>query len=137
MANRGIVRRSEKDKGRGFIERVDRYIRASQADRERHQNLQEGRSGEGAMTFGVVAEFDPRNGCGYIARKGERDLYVHNSEILGGLPGFKGLQAGDAVECEVGYRGKKQYARNVRLIASLRATRKAPQPLEKEPGCIR
>ena len=48
---------------------------------------------------GTVKWFNPENGCGFIARQGAEDVFVHHSAIL--ADGFRSLQEGQRVEFAV------------------------------------
>lgn len=49
---------------------------------------------------GTVIWFDPKSGYGFIARDGEKDLFVHFSDIV--CNGFKTLKKGQLVEFGLG-----------------------------------
>ncbi len=67
---------------------------------------------ESSRLHGVVKWFDEKKGFGFITpNNGERDVFVHFSDIQGG--GFRTLHEGEQVEFEIasGERGPK--AQNV------------------------
>ncbi len=64
------------------------------------------------MQDGVVKWFNPQRGYGFITRDGEKDLFVHYSEVKGGR-----LSEGDKVKYEVGEGRKGPCAVNVRLAS--------------------
>ncbi len=63
------------------------------------------------MIKGIVKWFDPRKGFGFIEMEGEKDIFVHHSEITG--DGFKSLDEGQEVEFEIKNNEKGDYAANV------------------------
>jgi len=63
------------------------------------------------MIKGVVKWFDPRKGFGFIEMEGEKDIFVHHSEIKG--EGFRTLDEGQEVEFEIKNNEKGDYAANV------------------------
>lgn len=63
------------------------------------------------MAKGSVKWFDDRKGYGFIAREGEKDIFVHFSAIQG--DGFKTLSEGEEVEFEVVNGPKGEQATNV------------------------
>ena len=63
------------------------------------------------MSKGSVKWFDDRKGYGFIAREGEKDIFVHFSAIQG--DGFKTLSEGEEVEFEVVNGPKGEQATNV------------------------
>ena len=63
------------------------------------------------MAKGSVKWFDDRKGYGFIARDGEKDIFVHFSAIQG--DGFKTLSEGEEVEFEVVNGPKGEQATNV------------------------
>ena len=67
------------------------------------------------METGTVKWFNDEKGFGFIAPdNGNKDLFVHHSEIKGG--GFKSLEEGAKVEFEVGEGQKGPCATNVTPI---------------------
>ena len=62
------------------------------------------------MAKGSVKWFDDRKGYGFIAREGEKDIFVHFSAIQG--DGFKTLSEGEEVEFEVVNGPKGEQATN-------------------------
>lgn len=68
--------------------------------------------GQGKMATGTVKWFNDAKGYGFIVRDdGEKDVFVHHSEIQG--QGFKSLSEGDKVEFEVVAGQKGPQASNV------------------------
>lgn len=63
------------------------------------------------MIKGVVKWFDPRKGFGFIEMEGEKDIFVHHTEIQS--EGFKTLDEGQEVEFEIKNNEKGDYAANV------------------------
>lgn len=63
------------------------------------------------MARGFVKWFDDRKGYGFIAREGEKDIFVHFSAIQGN--GFKTLSEGQQVDFEVVDGPKGEQATNV------------------------
>ena len=64
------------------------------------------------MATGTVKWFNDAKGYGFIVRDdGEKDVFVHHSEIQG--QGFKSLSEGDKVEFEVVAGQKGPQASNV------------------------
>ncbi len=63
------------------------------------------------MARGFVKWFDDRKGYGFIAREGEKDIFVHFSAIQGN--GFKTLSEGQQVDFEVVNGPKGEQATNV------------------------
>src|SRR5436190_19800175 len=63
---------------------------------------------------GTVKFFNAEKGYGFISREQGDDVFVHFSNIAGS--GYKSLDEGQRVECDIG-RGKKgDEAQNVRVI---------------------
>ena len=75
------------------------------------------------MKKGVVKEYDPSKGFGFIEQgEGEPDVFVHFSAIQG--DGFRSLNEGDEVEFEVEQGQKGLQAANVTVTnAAPRAER--------------
>ncbi len=63
---------------------------------------------------GKVKWFNERKGYGFITAEDGKDVFVHSSAIQGA--GFKSLQEGDEVECEVTKGPKGPQAANVKVI---------------------
>jgi cold shock protein len=63
---------------------------------------------------GKVKWFNEKKGYGFITMEDGSDAFVHYSAIQG--EGFKSLQEGDEVECEVTKGAKGPQAENVRAI---------------------
>ena len=66
------------------------------------------------MAVGTVKFFNAEKGFGFISRDGADDVFVHYSTIEGG--GYRSLEAGQAVEFEVGQGRKGDEAQNVRVV---------------------
>jgi cold shock protein len=66
------------------------------------------------MATGTVKFFNNEKGYGFISREGGEDVFVHFSNIEGS--GFRTLEAGQAVEFEVGPGRKGDEAHKVRVI---------------------
>ena len=66
------------------------------------------------MATGTVKFFNDEKGYGFISREGEKDLFVHYSNIVG--TGRRTLEADQAVEFEVQPGRKGDEAVNVRVI---------------------
>jgi len=63
------------------------------------------------MATGTVKWFNASKGYGFIALDSGEDVFVHHSEIQG--EGYKSLDEGQKVECEVKQGAKGQQATNV------------------------
>ena len=63
------------------------------------------------MTKGKVKWFSNQKGYGFITLESGSDVFVHMSEIQG--EGYKTLEEGQEVECEVGKGPKGDQAKNV------------------------
>lgn len=66
------------------------------------------------MATGTVKFFNDEKGYGFISRDGEKDLFVHYSNIVG--TGRRTLLADQKVEFEVAPGRKGDEAVNVRVI---------------------
>jgi cold shock protein len=66
------------------------------------------------MAAGTVRFFNADNGYGFIAREDGSDVFVHFSSIQGA--GYRSLDAGQTVECEIGPGHKSDEAQNVRVV---------------------
>jgi CspA family cold shock protein len=64
------------------------------------------------MAEGTVKWFSDSKGFGFIARAGDKDVFVHHTAIEG--DGFKSLAEGDDVEFDVVEGPKGLQAANVR-----------------------
>ena len=63
---------------------------------------------------GKVKWFNEKKGYGFITTEDGKDVFVHFSAIQGS--GFKSLQEGDSVECEVTKGPKGPQAASVKVI---------------------
>ena len=63
---------------------------------------------------GKVKWFNEKKGYGFITTDDGKDVFVHFSAIQG--EGFKSLQEGDGVECEVTQGPKGPQAATVKVI---------------------
>jgi superfamily II DNA/RNA helicase len=63
---------------------------------------------------GTIKWFDARKGFGFIARRGERDVFVHFSAIEG--DGYRQLQEGQVVEFDLAPGRQGDQARRVRVL---------------------
>ena len=66
------------------------------------------------MPTGTVKFFNAEKGYGFISLEGQKDVFVHNSNIQG--DGYKTLEEGQAVEFDVAPGRKGDEAQNVRVI---------------------
>ena len=67
-----------------------------------------------ALAQGTVKFFNAEKGYGFISREGEKDIFVHYSNIQGN--GYKTLEEGQAVEFDVAPGRKGDEAQNVRVV---------------------
>jgi superfamily II DNA/RNA helicase len=65
---------------------------------------------------GTIKWFDARKGFGFIARRGERDVFVHFSAVEG--QGVRRLEEGQVVEFDLAPGRKGEQARRVRVLAA-------------------
>jgi superfamily II DNA/RNA helicase/cold shock CspA family protein len=65
---------------------------------------------------GTIKWFDSRKGFGFIARTGERDVFVHFSAIEG--DGYRRLEEGQVVEFDLAPGRQGEQARRVRVLAA-------------------
>ena len=63
---------------------------------------------------GKVKWFNEKKGYGFITTDDGKEIFVHFSAIQG--EGFKSLQEGEGVECEVAQGPKGPQAANVKVI---------------------
>ena len=63
---------------------------------------------------GTVAWFDDRKGFGFVKRPGERDVFVHYSQIS--APGYRTLDEGDIIDFDVVESPKGLQAENVFIV---------------------
>jgi cold shock CspA family protein len=63
---------------------------------------------------GTVKFFNNEKGYGFITRDGDKDVFVHHSQIAG--TGFKSLTEGQLVEFDLGEGRKGPEAQNVRPL---------------------
>ena len=66
------------------------------------------------MATGTVKFFNAEKGFGFISLEGQKDVFVHYSNIQG--DGYKTLEEGQAVEFDVAPGRKGDEAQNVRVI---------------------
>jgi CspA family cold shock protein len=67
-----------------------------------------------ALAQGTVKFFNAEKGYGFISRDGDKDIFVHYSNIQGS--GYKTLEEGQRVEFDVAPGRKGDEAQNVRAI---------------------
>ena len=66
------------------------------------------------MAQGTVKWFNAEKGFGFISLEGQKDVFVHYSNIQG--EGYKTLEEGQHVEFDVAPGRKGDEAQNVRVI---------------------
>ncbi len=66
------------------------------------------------MATGTVKFFNAEKGYGFISLEGQKDVFVHYSNIQG--DGYKTLEEGQHVEFDVAPGRKGDEAQNVRVI---------------------
>ena len=66
------------------------------------------------MATGTVKFFNAEKGFGFISLEGQKDVFVHYSNIQG--EGYKTLEEGQHVEFDVAPGRKGDEAQNVRVI---------------------
>ncbi len=66
------------------------------------------------MATGTVKFFNAEKGFGFISLEGQKDVFVHYSNIQG--DGYKTLEEGQNVEFDVAPGRKGDEAQNVRVI---------------------
>jgi CspA family cold shock protein len=67
-----------------------------------------------ALPTGTVKFFNAEKGYGFISLEGQKDVFVHYSNIQG--DGYKTLEEGQHVEFDVAPGRKGDEAQNVRVI---------------------
>jgi CspA family cold shock protein len=67
-----------------------------------------------ALAQGTVKFFNAEKGYGFISREGEKDIFVHYSNIQGN--GYRTLEEGQRVEFDVAPGRKGDEAQNVRVV---------------------
>ncbi len=63
---------------------------------------------------GKVKWFNEKKGYGFIMMEDGKDVFVHFSAIVG--EGFRSLQEGDGIECDITQGPKGPQASNVKVI---------------------
>ena len=63
---------------------------------------------------GRVKWFDSKKGYGFITAENGKEIFVHFSGIV--KEGFKSLNEGQTVECEIGTGAKGEQAINVTVV---------------------
>jgi CspA family cold shock protein len=66
------------------------------------------------LATGTVKFFNAEKGFGFISREGDKDVFVHYSNISG--DGYKSLEEGQKVEFDVAPGRKGEEAQNVRVV---------------------
>ena len=66
------------------------------------------------LATGTVKFFNAEKGYGFISREGDKDVFVHYSNIDGN--GYKTLEEGQKVEFDVAPGRKGDEAQNVRVV---------------------
>jgi len=66
------------------------------------------------LATGTVKFFNAEKGYGFISRDGDKDIFVHYSNIAGS--GYRTLEEGQRVEFDVSPGRKGDEAQNVRVI---------------------
>ena len=69
---------------------------------------------ESVLATGTVKFFNAEKGFGFISLEGQKDVFVHYSNIQG--DGYKTLEEGQNVEFDVAPGRKGDEAQNVRVI---------------------
>ena len=80
------------------------------------------------MAQGTVKFFNAEKGYGFISREGDKDIFVHYSNIQGN--GYKTLEEGQAVEFDVAPGRKGDEAQNVRVVVT--ETRRLKRPSRRQ-----
>jgi CspA family cold shock protein len=76
--------------------------------------LTHAREGQYKLATGTVKFFNAEKGFGFISLEGQKDVFVHYSNIQG--EGYKTLEEGQHVEFDVAPGRKGDEAQNVRVI---------------------
>ena len=66
------------------------------------------------LATGTVKFFNAEKGYGFISREGDKDVFVHYSNIDGN--GYRTLEEGQKVEFDIAPGRKGEEARNVRVV---------------------
>jgi CspA family cold shock protein len=70
--------------------------------------------GRNVLATGTVKFFNAEKGYGFISREGDKDVFVHYSNIDG--IGYRTLEEGQKVEFDIAPGRKGEEAQNVRVI---------------------
>lgn len=103
--------------------RPARHERSSSSARPERRTSSESSKGTGST--GIVKFFDASKGYGFVARKGEDDLFVHASGLEGAANGQ--LEEGQVVSYEIGQGKRGDEARNVRVVNGSRSGGSRPR----------
>ena len=66
------------------------------------------------LATGTVKFFNAEKGFGFISREGDKDVFVHYSNIDGN--GYRTLEEGQKVEFDIAPGRKGEEAQNVRVV---------------------
>ena len=66
------------------------------------------------LATGTVKFFNAEKGYGFISREGDKDVFVHYSNIDGN--GYRTLEEGQKVEFDIAPGRKGEEAQNVRVV---------------------
>ena len=66
------------------------------------------------LATGTVKFFNAEKGYGFISREGDKDVFVHYSNIQGN--GYRTLEEGQTVEFDIAPGRKGEEAQNVRVV---------------------
>jgi cold shock protein len=69
---------------------------------------------DSALATGTVKFFNAEKGYGFISREGDKDVFVHYSNIQGN--GYRTLEEGQKVEFDIAPGRKGEEAQNVRVV---------------------